>query len=310
MVLLKIKWFVIINPISGGGKAVKLWKKLRVLLEQAEIEFEFAQTKYPNHAFELTQAAMQAGALRILIIGGDGTANEVVNGLMQYAATPDSIALAMISVGTGNDWVRTIGKPASFRSMILGLKASQTFAHDVGVLEYAGTNGRTKRYFINIAGLGFDGYVAYKLSRSSSFFSGSKIQYWIGLMQSLFTYKHTRVNFTVDDESVTMQTLSVAAGICKYNGGGMQQLPHADFNDGLLDMTVISNMHKLKMILSLPKLASGSFIRMQSVKTFRGKQITIESDKTIHVETDGEYLGTTPVQIHIIPSAIRVVKWK
>lgn len=127
MELSELKWFTIINPLSGGGKATKLWKKLKPLIESSGVNIEFAETKFHKHAVELVQAALQASGRHILIIGGDGSANEVVNGIMQYADRPEEITVAMISVGTGNDWVRSIGTPHNLEAVARSLKADQSF---------------------------------------------------------------------------------------------------------------------------------------------------------------------------------------
>lgn len=308
--LIEKKWFVLINPVSGGGRAAGVWKKLKPLLEQADVNFEFAETGHPKHAVDLVHAALQAGGSHILIIGGDGTANEVVNGLMQYAVRPEEISLAMISVGTGNDWVRTIGKPHALDSVPRSLKADQCFLHDVGRIEYNTQNSAVRRYFVNIAGLGFDGHVTFRVSKGKGAFNTSGFRYWIGILQSLLGYSATMATFTIDGKNHTIQMLSAAIGICNYNGGGMKQLPFAKCNDGLLDMSVIGNMPKWKMIMSLPKLRNGSFVDMDEVKTFQAKAITVNTPKPIYVEADGEYLGTTPVTINIIPDAISVLQWK
>ncbi|MBK6815710.1 MAG: diacylglycerol kinase family lipid kinase [Saprospiraceae bacterium] len=310
MELSELKWFTIINPLSGGGKATKLWKKLKPLIESSGVNIEFAETKFHKHAVELVQAALQAGGRHILIIGGDGSANEVVNGIMQYADRPEEITVAMISVGTGNDWVRTIGAPDNLDAVARSLKANQSFLHDVGIIEYYKNKISEKRYFINIAGIGFDGLVTYKVSKGMGAFNKSKFRYWIGILQTLFSYKHTMATYTIDGKICKLQTLSVAAGICNYNGGGMKQLPFAKYNDGLLDISVIGEMSKLKMIFSLPKLRNGSFVNMAAVKTFQAKEIVIHTAKPIRVEADGEYLGFTPVNIRIIPDCISILVWK
>lgn len=304
------KWFVIINPVAGGGKAPKLWRKLKPLLEKTGIDFEFAETKYINHACELAQAALQANGKNLLIIGGDGTANEVINGIVDYASDFSDITIAMFSVGTGNDWVRTIGKPASIQNIPRNLKAYQTKEHDVGLINYTQNALIKMRCFINIAGLGFDGHVAYKLSNGNSFLAGTKFRYWIGILQSLFSYSHTHIIADIDGVKVQTKTLSIAVGICKYNGGGMMQLPYAEINDGKLDMTIIGSMSKAKMVFSLPRLRNGSFTRMKVVSLFKGQKISVQSDIPIHVEADGEYLGNTPVEITILPQKINVLVWK
>ena len=303
------KWYVILNPLSGGKKGNGIWKDLSPLLDEGGIVYEKEVTQYRMHAAELAEKAIKNGEKNILIIGGDGTASETANGVIQSGKASE-ITIAMISVGTGNDWVRTTGKYSSLAMVPTRLLKKETFMHDAGKITYDKNGEKKDRWFINIAGLGFDGMVAKKVSEKGGMFAGTKIQYWAALLRSLLFYHHVKVTVTVDGNSSSYDTLSIACGICKYNGGGMKQLPDAAYDDGLLDMTLIGEMSKMKMVISLPKLSDGSFTKMKEVKTFRGKNIRIESAQPIFAEADGEYLGETPVAITVVPSALRILKWK
>lgn len=303
-------WEVIINPVSGGKKAPGLWKKIKAQLDTNGVSYQENITQHSGHAIEITKAAISDGARNILIVGGDGTANEVVNGIFMSGMNTNEITIAMASAGTGNDWVRTTGTFRSIPDIPERLKRNESFEHDAACVEFKKNGSTEKRYFINICGLGFDGLTAKKVAEGGKFMHGSIVQYWLAIFRSLFTYKHSAMEFRVDGKATTLNTLSVAAGICRYNGGGMMQLPNAEFNDGLLDMTVIGDMSKLKMVMSLPKLTDGSFLKMKEITTFRGKEIIIKSEQQIFVEADGEYLGETPVAISILPSALRILNWE
>ena len=303
------KWFVIINPVSGRNKGRKLWDKIKPLLTEDGISFEFALTEYVDHASEITAKAAKSGIVNFLIIGGDGTANDVINGICKTDIDINLFTVAMLSAGTGNDWVRTIGKCKSINTIVNSLKQKSTFLHDVGICRYQKNENLQTRYFINIVGLGFEGHVAKRLFEEKSIFRGTKLQYQIAILRSLFIYKHTQMKITVDDVTTELTTLSIAAGIGKYNGGGLKQLPESKFDDGLLDMTLIGNMSKLKMVLSLPKLQSGAHIKMKEVKTFRGKEIKIESTPYVFIDADGEYLGTTPIALSISDKKLNILQW-
>ncbi len=303
------KWFVIVNPVSGGGKAPHLFKKIGAVLHNRNIQFESVETAGVLHAVALTKDAILAGTRRIMIVGGDGTANEVINGIFTSGIDTEQIIIAMISVGTGNDWVRTIGKHGSLDSIADSLLYEQTFKHDIGSVNYQKEGKMQQRYFMNIAGLGFDGYVAKKIAEGPRILQGTKLQYWMALLGSLFFYRHAEINITVDGIASAHQTLSIACGICKYNGGGMMQLPGASCEDGMLDMTLIGNMSKFKMVRSLPKLTNGSFISMKEIKMVKGKDFLFSSVQPVHVETDGEYLGETPAHIAILEKGVHVLRW-
>jgi YegS/Rv2252/BmrU family lipid kinase len=303
-------WHIILNPVAGKKKAVKLWRKLEPALTQHHIHYTLHKTAYRNHAIKIAEMLVREGVKNVIIIGGDGTANEVINGIFRQSINAEGITVAMLSAGTGNDWVRTIGKHTSIENIIASLRNKKTYLHDIGVIQYKKDNVGQKRYFINIAGLGFDGYVAKKITESNRILQGTKLQYWFALLQSLFVYKHHTVQFIVDGKEMHVQTLSAAVGICKYNGGGMMQLPAAQYNDGLLDGTIITNMSKCKMVISLPKLTDGSFTAMKEVKQCRGRTIEITSEAITYVEADGEFLGELPVHITLQKEALQVLRWE
>jgi len=303
------KWFVIINPVSGGKYAPKLWNKMLPHMETTGISFQVAFTEYIDHAGIIVKQAVADGFQHFMIIGGDGTANDVINGIFNSTGQPENFVVAMIPAGTGNDWVRTIGEYKNIMEIPEKLQSGNTFLQDVGLVTFQKENATRTRYFINIAGLGFEGQVAKKLYEKDGLLKGTKLQYQLAILQSLFVYKHTRLTLTVDGVTQSQTGLSIAAGICKYNGGGLKQLPNAIIDDGLLDMTVIGSMTKLQMVMNLPKLRNGSHVKLKSVNTFRGKTITINSEPPIYLDADGEFLGTTPVTISLIPKAIQVLQF-
>ncbi|HAE34154.1 MAG: diacylglycerol kinase family lipid kinase [Chitinophagales bacterium] len=303
-------WFMIINPVAGKGRAPKIWEQLSTYLSAANIDFQFAQTQAPGHARQLAHKALASGGRKLMVIGGDGTANEVVNGIFHSGVDPQEVVLGMLSTGTGNDWVKTIGSHGRLDTIPRNLRTCDCVAYDAGKLVYTKDGKTHERYFLNITGLGFDGAVTRNLESGAGWLHNTRFRYWGALLQMLFKYRHTEVTYEIDGESFTYPTLSVAAGIGKYNGGGMKQLPFADYNDGKLDLSIITNMSKLKMIISLPKLQSGSFVRMKQVRTFQAKSIHMHSDMPLYVEADGEFLGEAPVHIGIIPDALRILRWK
>lgn len=303
-------WQVIVNPISGGKKGIHTWKQLQKKLNESHISYQVYFSEYKGHLIEIASELCLKNEKKFIVVGGDGTAHEVVNGIFSTMQDTSSILIAMVSAGTGNDWVKTIGKHSSMSSLIESLRNLEIKCQDLGVIEYSYHGKQLKRYFINIAGFGFDGFVAKKLSGNNGLFKGTKIHYWFALLKSLLFYQHNEVLFKVDDEKIILNTLSVAAGICKYNGGGLKQLPHALIDDGHLDMSIIGNMSKLKMVRNLSKLHDGSFINVKGVKTYRAKEIVLECKELFFAEADGEYLGEAPVRLSILPSALRFVLMK
>lgn len=302
-------WFTIINPCSGSQKASTDWPVIESLLKKANIPYQPVFTGYRNHATELTREAIAGGWRRILTVGGDGTVNEVVNGIFQQNDVPTTdFTLAMIPVGTGNDWRRTIGIPIDYEEAVKTIHQGDIFTQDVGYVQYLEKGKPKGRYFINIAGMGYDAFVTSKTNLMKEL--GRKMgvySYLASLFGCLLKYKHTRVKVTADQEEITADLLSMNVGICKYSGGGMMQVPKAVPNDGLLDLTLIKKMSKLQIIKNVPKLFNGSFIHLPQVLSARGRKVIVESDPAIPLEVDGESLGSSPFEINILPRSINVV---
>lgn len=302
-------WFTIINPCSGSSKGRSDWPLIESLLKKANIEYRPVFTSYRNHATELTREAIAGGWRRILAVGGDGTVNEIVNGIFQQTAIPTTdFTLAMIPVGTGNDWRRTIGIPMDYQEAVNTIHQGETYTQDVGYVQYLEKGEPNGRYFINIAGMGYDAVVAAKTNLMKEL--GRKMgvyAYMVSLFGCLLKYKHSRVKITADQEEITADLLSMNVGICKYNGGGMMQVPKAVPDDGLLDLTLIKKMSKLQIIKNVPKLFNGSFIHLPQVLVTRGRKVTVESEPAIPLEVDGESLGSSPFEINILPRSINVV---
>ncbi len=301
-------WFLIVNPASGNGKGGRLQTEVQQAMRSAGILAGAAVSDGPGHLSGIAAEALRQGHFRLALLGGDGTANEVINGVFaQDEVASTEVTLGMLSVGTGNDWMRTIGMPRSLQEGIAALARGNTRLHDVGQIWYGEPTQQKLRYFINIAGAGFDGEVTRRVQGWKGWLAGRKITYWLTILRTLFDYRHTQITITVDGVEESMTALTIAAGICRYNGGGMMQLPGAEFDDGLIDVTVIGKMSTAEMVYRLPMVLDGSFIRLPTVKTFRGSEILLSASPPVYLEADGEVLGKSPARITCLPRAIRVI---
>lgn len=306
------KWLVVVNPKAGTGKCEKDWPKVKEMLLQQGFSFLSVLTERPFHAIEITRNMVNdLGFKKIIAVGGDGTLNEVVNGIFQQTrfATTD-ITLGMITIGTGNDWGRMYQFPMDYEKAIKIIKNERTFLQDVGKVKYSYETEDKSRYFINLAGMGYDAFVAKKTNRLKAQGKGGKFSYLVNLVTGLFQYQLVQLSIIIDDrEVVNDKVFSMSIGICKFNGGGMKQLPNAIPDDGLFDVTVIRRTTKLRVIRNIKKLFDGSFIHMPEVDTFTGKKINITSTPrhSIYLETDGESLGSSPLDFTIVPRAVRLI---
>lgn len=301
-------WFVVVNPHAGLRKCGRDWPHIEKMLRKAGLVFTYTLTTHKEHAISITTTAVKKGYRKFVVVGGDGTLNEVVNGLfLQKIVSMEEFAVGLIPVGTGNDWRRSFGISDNYREAINTLLNGKIFSQDVGLITYQNARGPKKRYFVNVAGMGYDAMVARKTNIQKDKGKGGPLSYLFNLFTSLLYYKHTRVKVTADGNPTETDAFSLSVGIGQYNGGGMRQLPFAHPADGLLDMTLIQKIGKLTVIKEVKNLYDGSFIRHPKVKILKAKEFTIESTPPIELEADGESLGHSPFRVQIIPSVLNVV---
>lgn len=303
------RWFVIINPVAGAGHGLEDFPQIEKQLRNNHIVHDSVFTEHKSHAVELTVKAVNDGYRRIIVVGGDGTFNEVVNGLyIQKTCSPTDVLLAVVAAGTGNDWIRMFGIPRNYGSAIKAIAQGNSFLQDVGKIRFTEAQYQQDRYMANVAGLGFDALVISIYNHLKLKGKSGGWLYPFSIIKGYFSYKSKGVQIEADNRTVYRNLLfSLAIGICKYNGGGLQQLPSAVANDGLLDMTIIKPIHWWNIIFRLRKLVNGEIYDIGHVMHFQAKKIHIESAPAILLETDGELQGETPIDIEIIPNGIRVV---
>lgn len=302
------KWLVIVNPAAGGGKAGKDWEKIESLLNKHDIQFDSVFTNRRLHAMVLCRAKIESGFNRIIVVGGDGTMNEVINGVFaQKRLATNEVMLGIISVGTGNDWGKMFNIPSDYEEAILTIKNQKTFLQDAGLVTYRRSNKTWKRYFINIAGMGFGARVVARSNTIKAKGKSSPGLYMLTLLTSLLSYKSIKAEIEIDGTSFKRKVFSLSIGIGKYNGGGMMQIPDAIADDGLYSITLIKKMGKIRVIANIKKLYNGKITRHKKVESYTGKIINVNSPSILHLETDGETLGHTPMEFQIIPRSVKVI---
>ena len=297
------------NPVAGTGRGLEDFPQISKLLRDNSIPSDPVFTEHKYHAVELTVTAVNKGYRKIIVIGGDGTLHEVVNGLfIQKSVRPDEVLLAVISVGTGNDWIRMFGIPTRYSEAIRAIREGKSFLQDVGEVTYEESQYKQKRYVANVAGSGFDAFVIRRFNHLQAKGRTGRRVYPFSIVRSFFTYKSTGVKVYVDDKLVYNDLLfSMAVGICKYNGSGILQLPAAVADDGLLDLTLIRPLHWWHIIFRLRKLFNGEIYQIGHVQHVQGSRITVTSSPDMLLEVDGELLGTTPLEFGILLRAIKVI---
>jgi YegS/Rv2252/BmrU family lipid kinase len=260
------------------------------------------------HASIIARNKIKEGYHKIIVVGGDGTMNEVINGLFgQGAVQTTEVMLGMISVGTGNDWARMFNIPGDYEGAIRTIKEQKTFIQDAGLVRYSRNGKEWNRYFINIAGMGFGARVVEKTNRMKEKGKTGPFLYFYNIFTSLMRYKSQRASIHIDGQQLDRRIFSMNVGICKYNGGGMIQVPHAVADDGLYSITLIKKMGKLNVLANVKRLYNGSIVKHSRVETYLAESVQIDGSPRLQLETDGESLGHGPVNFKIIPRSVRVI---
>lgn len=302
------KTAVVVNPAAANGTTAKLWPQIASVFEQEGVSIDYTFTEAPGHAIAITADYLKEGYNQIVSVGGDGTANEVVNGLfVDNDSKYKSAAVSFLSTGTGRDLGRTIGTPSDPAEAVRHILRSSTRPVDVGKISYSNKLGEKElRYFINIAGLGLDGDTCDRVNRTNKAFGGFVSFLW-GTVVSLILYKNKNMTITVDNKLICDEPITViVVGNGCYFGGGMKVAPNASMDDGLFDIIILRDLSKLNLLMSLPKVYSGSHLSHPRVTSLRGRKIQVSSDGSALLELDGEQTGQAPVEIEIMPGAINL----
>jgi YegS/Rv2252/BmrU family lipid kinase len=295
---------VIVNPIAGAGRTAKKWPQIMGLLKSIGLRFEYDVTEAPGHAIELAKSAAKKGYELVVSVGGDGTINEIVNGLYNAGNIRD-VTLGIISTGAGADYIRTIGVHRHYKEACHCLMNSRKLVVDLGVVEYVNNGQITKRLFVNFAGLGFDAEVV-KATTQRFKALGSTPSYLMGLLSTFLFYETKQVSLILDGQPEERRVWTILMSNGKYGGGGMLAAPNADPADGLLDVVVIGDLSKLDLLKSLPRIYKGTHLSHPKVIVKRAREIDIRPRQQMSLQADGELLGQAPAHVYMLPAALNV----
>ncbi|HEY50589.1 MAG TPA: diacylglycerol kinase family lipid kinase [Dehalococcoidia bacterium] len=297
--------WLIVNPAAGAGKTARKWPHIMARLQSLDLRFDYALTEAPGHARELAKDAVAKGYELVVSVGGDGTINEVVNGLYDTGSLAD-VLLGIIGTGTGGDYIRTIGIPRAHLEACQCLKNPRKVAVDLGVIEYLSGGETVRRLFVNFAGVGFDAEIV-RTTTSKYKTLNATASYLAGLLSSLLFYKNKAVTLLIDGEVSEEKVCAVLLSNGKYGGGGMFAAPEADISDGLLDVLVIGDLSKPDLLWSLPRVYRGTHLTHPKVTLKKAREIEIRSDDSVFLQADGELLGGLPARCYVLPSLLNVV---
>jgi diacylglycerol kinase (ATP) len=243
------------------------------------------------------------GAELLVAVGGDGTVNEVANGLVGA----ERAELAVIPRGTGGDFVRTFGISSKLEDAVRVALGGRTRTIDLGHAGYDTWTGPPgDAYFANIASAGMSGAVAKRTNEASSAPLGGKAAYLWSTLAVFARWRNTEIRVTVDGETRSGPMFDVIVANCRYLAGGMKITPEAEPDDGLFDVLLIGDISKLDLALTMPKIYRGTHLPHPKAELLRGASVVVEADTPLPVELDGEQPGTTPVRFDVVPQALRL----
>ncbi len=294
------KALIVFNPQAGRGRGYKRAEEVRQALQAAGIEYESVVSEARGQAIELARRAALAGWKLIVAAGGDGTVNEVVNGLMLAEAEGAASRLGVLPIGSGNDFAASLGIPLNLREAAKRLARAQVRRIDLGCI-----NGR---YFDNNAGLGFEAMINVEAHRIT--WLRGQPQYLLAVFRAMASYPLPVVDITKDDgHRLAKQILMISVGNSRRNGGGFLVNPDAVPDDGLLDLCIVDAISRPQILRLLPKAMTGSHRGEPAVELTRSTHLIVESADPLPVHADGEILWNDAhrVEITVEPGRLEVI---
>jgi YegS/Rv2252/BmrU family lipid kinase len=301
---------VIVNPASAGGRTGKRWPGLRDALTSARVVYDAHQTTAPDDATAATRDALAHGYERIIVAGGDGTLNEVVNGFFTPDGAPinTQAVLGLFPSGTGGDFRRTVGLPTDPVQLASIVSANHTRVIDIGRITYDEPS-TAPRQFINIADCGVGGEVVARVNRSGNKGGGVRgTAVFLGIsVKALTSFGGRRVRITLDGEAIEMEVQNVVIANGRCFGGGMRIAPDAELDDGLFDVVVLPAMGRLRTLTAVPSVYRGTHLRQPGVIVKRAKEVRVEplDSRPLLFDIEGEQIGRAPATLTCIPGSMR-----
>lgn len=300
----------IVNPASGAGKAGREWKAVEQWLPAAGIPFETAFTTRPLEATEIAQRAVKESRPVVVAVGGDGTLNEVVNGFFRNGAPiPTTSKLAMVPLGTGGDFRRTLRIPLDTKAAIQVLSGGLARRLDAGCVTYQDESGATAvRHFINIADAGLGGEVVHTVGNGTKRFGSAA--YRIGGLRALMGFKNKPMTVNIDGATHELpKAQQVVIANCQFFGGGMKMAPSASPTDGVFDVILVKNAGKVETLRGMNDIMSGKHLDQTNphIELVYGKRISVTSPMKVRIDVDGEAVGFLPALFEVQPGAIEFI---
>lgn len=295
---------VILNPAAGRGFGARAEPELRQCLRDEGLDFDLVRTTGPWHAAQLAERAARDGFETVIAAGGDGTANEIINGLMAVAQDSTSPKMGVIPAGSGSDFASGIGLPADLREACHRLAQRKSKAIDIGCVSVA---GQKPRYFGNVVGVGFDGAVLVETLKIRRL-RGLAL-YLLAVLKTIFlNFDAPMTSIVYDEQEMVLPAMLVSVANGPREGGGFFIAPDARPDDGLFDVCIGHEVDRLTILRLLPHFLRGTHVGLDPITMVQAQQVTISSSEGLIAHVDGEVLCTDApwIRCEILPGALDV----
>jgi diacylglycerol kinase (ATP) len=300
---------VIVNPASAGGRTGRSWPAVAARLREAGLDFDVAMTSCRGEAAGLARQGVREGRSLVVAAGGDGTINEVANGLLGGGGEGAGARLGVLPTGTGGDFRRTLGFPLDVARAAAVLAAGRVRRIDVGRVTCALPGGGTgNSHFVNIASAGIGGDVVDRVNRGGVVVSG-EVTFMLASVLTLLRWRNKPMRIVIDGRERELVAQQVVVANCRYFGGGMHVAPRALPDDGLLDVVVAGDLSLWENVRGLGQIRKGTHLDRGSAKISHAvaRRVEVSSPELVRVEADGEQPGLLPAVFEVLPGALEVV---
>ncbi|UCC12023.1 MAG: diacylglycerol kinase family lipid kinase [candidate division WOR-3 bacterium] len=299
---------VIINPHAAYGRAGRKWPEIKRYLTERGFQVKHYFTKKIYDACHIAERVTKKGARLIASVGGDGTFNEVVNGVMNCVPVVKHLPeVALIPVGTGSDFARTLGITSGYRQAIDVIAGRKTRSMDIGRVAMK-LRGRTKRrYFANVLDIGLGGQVVQIVNRMPKILGGF-LTFLLSSLMALIQFRRMHLHIWVNRHKVDTSLITIiGAANGQFFGGGMHMAPMARVDDGIFEFIYVRNTNLFKFVYHvLSRVYSGGHLKYRNVRHLRGRELAIQSERVFLLEADGEEERAQEVNVTILPQALKM----
>ena len=312
------RWLVIANPAAGrAGPNSRAWRRLERALRDAGVALDIEWTRAAGDGARIAAAAQARGRHRFLVAGGDGSLHDVVNGLLRQsvAAARTSPTVVPLALGTGNDWSRSLALPRDPVALAALIRRDAGVPHDAGRIDLLATSGavRETRWFINVAGAGFDAHVIERMPARTP----SRLAYLFSALRELVRYRSPLFRLGLEEsgdgdvirtEELQGRRLLAFVANGRYCGGGMHVAPTALLDDGQFDVVTIAALNLWQALPKLARLYSGSLLQDPAVQRRVAARVRIDADPPSGIEADGQFVGHTPALFSVERGVLRTLR--